>query len=164
MSRRYVPPEERRERDDAIERLLVAGLNRTRINSAMAERYGMSRSAVDNAIRRVRARWVEEERENRPSYKAAAIRRLVGHVAEARQAKNWASVAQLERLLAEIQGTREPMEVQVNLDISLPEAAMRVVAALPPDRFRALIDEQRRIRALAATTTVETTGKVKEDE
>ena len=149
----YVSPEERRERENVVEQLLIAGVNKNQIAQELRRRFNTTPSATGTLIARVRKRWADEERENRPSYKAAAIRRITGHIAQARQSKNWAAVAQLERLMSEIQGTREPIEVQMNVDVSLPEAAMRVVATLPPEKFQAMIAEQRRLRALAPVAT-----------
>lgn len=160
----YVSPEQRRERESEIERLMIAGVSQSRTENAMRDRHGMSRHAVQSAMRRVRQRWVEEERENRPSYKNTAMRRLLGSIAEARGAKNFAAVAQLERLLAEMQGTREPIEMNVNVETTLPEAALQVAAQLTPERFDALVAEQRKLRALAAAKIpIETTGTEKRE-
>lgn len=143
--------EERRKRLDFIEKLLVAGVNTGRIESACREAFNppMPKTSVAKYIEQVRARWAEEERTNRVHYKAQAMRRLYGHVAEARKAANWAAVAQLERLLADIQGTKEPVEVQLNVDATVTEAVLHVVATLSPERRRAMIEEQRRLRELA---------------
>jgi DNA-binding transcriptional MerR regulator len=152
-----VLPAERRKRLDFIEKLLIAGVSISRIESACREAFDppMSKTAVRTYISRVHARWAEEERTNRAHYKTQAIRRLYGHIAEARKASNWAAVAQLERLLSDIQGTKEPIEVQVNVDATVTEAMLHVVANLSPERKRALIEEQRRLRALAQGATVD---------
>ena len=160
--RTYVSPEQRIEREAEVERLLVAGVGQRGIERTMHERHGMTVSMVRSAASRVRKRWADEERDNRPSYKAAAMRRLMGHIAAARGKDNYAAIAQLERLLAEMQGTREPEVVNLNVETSLPEAAMRVIAQLSPERFQALVLEQRKLRELAAAkSVVETTGEVK---
>lgn len=151
---RYVSPEARREQENEIERLLVAGVSQHRIEGAMLDRHQMTRTSTRAVMARVRRRWAEEERGNRPHYKATAMRRLLGHIAEARVAKNFASVAQLERLLAEMQGTREPVEVNLNVETTVTEAALHVIGKLTPEKFRALVEEQKRLRALAATPKV----------
>lgn len=143
---------ERRTRLDFIEKLLIAGIAIARIESACRDQFSMPKSAVSKCVEQVHARWADEERSNRLHYKTQAMRRLYGHVAEARKDKNWAAVAQLERLLADIQGTKEPLEVQLNVDATISEAVLHVVANLSPERRVALIEEQRRLRALAART------------
>ena len=144
--------EERRARMDFIEKLLVAGVGVGRVETACRDQFSMGKTAVNSYVMRIRTRWAEEERGNRPHYKAQAMRRLYGHVMEARKDKNWAAVAQLERLISDIQGTKEPVEIQLNVDATVSEAVIHVVANLSPERRKALIEEQRRIRELAART------------
>ena len=155
---------QQRERSTAIEQLLISGVSRSRIEGLMRERYEMSSGAVRGVIERVRRRWAEEERESRLHYKEMAMRRLYGHIAEARKAANWPAVAQLERLLAEMQGTREPMVVEVNASALLTESAAHVLSQMTPERRGALIAQQRELRALAASAAatrpvVETTAE-----
>lgn len=160
----YVSPEQRRERELEVERLMIAGVSQTRIEGAMRDRHGIGKSSVHSTMARVRRRWAEEERENRPSYKNTAMRRLLGTIAESRSAKNFAATAQLERLLAEMQGTREPIEMNVNVETTLPEAALQVAAQLTPEKFAAIVAEQRQLRALAAAkVTVDTVGTEKRE-
>jgi hypothetical protein len=150
---------ERQERSEAVERLLIAGVSPLRIKALVYERFGMSDGAVHGVVERVRERWRREEADSRATYKATAMRRLYGHIAEARASKHWPAVAQLERLLAEMQGTREPVEVAMNITATLGESAARVVAQLTPEKMAALIAEQRQLRALAAgRQVIETTG------
>lgn len=145
-----VTVEERRARTEVIERLLIAGVSMTRIEDTCKERFSMSAGKVRQYIEQVRARWAEEERQQRPHNKAAAIRRVLGHIAKAASDKNWAAVAQLEKHLADLQGTKEALEVHLNIDATVTEAALHVVANLTPERRAALIGEQRRLRELAA--------------
>lgn len=150
----------RRERMNAIEQLMVAGVSMTRIEDMCRDKFQMTKGKVRTYADLVRTRWAEEERANRPSNKAQAIRRCLGHIAEARRDKNWAAVAQLEKHLADLQGTREPVEVNLNIDATVTEAALHVVANLTPERRAALIAEQRALRALAAAhrAPIDTTG------
>lgn len=161
IGRTMLTAEQRRERSEAIERLLIAGVSPNRIKTLAQTQYGMSEGATRGVVERVRRRWAAEEQDTRATYKATAMRRLYGHIAEARAAKHWPAVAQLERLLAEMQGTKEPMEVALNINAALGESAARVVAQLPPEKLAALIAEQRELRRLAAAATkpvVDTTG------
>lgn len=146
--------DDRRRQLAGIERLLIAGVSVSRVEHAMREEFGMTPSATKRAIDAVRRRWTEEERENRAHYKAMAQRRIYGHIAEARKAANFASVAQLERLLAEIQGTREPEALQISVDATVSEAALSVISGLTRERIEALVAEQRRLRQLAPAPPV----------
>jgi hypothetical protein len=153
-----VSVEDRRKRTDAIENMLIAGISQSRIERVCREQFGMTKAAVGTYIVRIRDRWAVEERESRPFYKAQAMRRLYGHMAEARRDKNWAAIAQFEKLLSDMQGTKEPVEVNINVDATVTEAALHVVSTLTPERRAALIEEQRRLRQLAAKQTIDTVG------
>jgi hypothetical protein len=143
-----------RKRTEFIENLLVAGISPSRIARAAREQLGMKSSSVNTYIDRIRERWAEEERGSRPYYKQQAIRRIYGHISQARAEKNWSAIAQLEKLLADIQGTKEPITVQIDVDATVKEAALHVIANLTPERRQALIAEQRRLRELAAQNTI----------
>jgi len=149
---------ERRERLDTIERMLIAGISMSRIEDVAKEKLGMSFGRTRSYIDRIRAMWAEEERAGRPHNKAAAIRRCLGHVAEARRDKNWSAVAQFEKHLSDLQGTKEPVEVNLNIDATVTEAALHVVASLTPERRAALIAQQRQLLALASKVAIDTTG------
>lgn len=151
---RLVPIDERRRRTEFIEGLMVAGLSMPQVERAARESFAMNRVQVASYVGRIRERWAEEEKAQRPHNKAQQMRRVCGHIAEARRDKNWAAVAQFEKLLSDIQGTKEPVEINVNVDAVVTEAALQVIAGLTPERRRALIDEQRRLRALAAKAEV----------
>lgn len=149
---------DRRERMTAIEQLMIAGVSMSRIEDMMRDKFSMARGKVRVYVDAVRARWAEEDAANRPAMKAQAIRRCLGHIAEARRDKNWAAVAQLEKHLSDLQGTKEPVEVNLNIDATITEAALHVVANLTPERRAALIAQQRELRAMAARPVIDTTG------
>lgn len=151
--------DERRRRMDAIERLMVAGVSANKIEDACKKEFSIGKTRVRGYMADIRNRWIEEERANRPTYKAQAMRRIYGHIAEARKAGNWTSVAQFERLLTEIQGTREPVEIQLNVDATVTEAVLHVVANLTPERRAAILAEQKRLRGLPVGPVVDTKGE-----
>lgn len=144
-----------RKRTEFIENALVAGISASRITRAARDQFGMPAPSVKNYIARIRERWAEEERDSRPFYKQQSIRRIYGHISAARAEKNWSAIAQLEKLLADIQGTKEPIAVQIDVDATMKEAALHVIANLTPERRRALITEQRRLRELFEKTTID---------
>jgi len=146
--------EERRKRTEAIESLLVNGVGLARLERIGRETFGMNKAAVALYVKRIRERWAEESRAERPHNKAQQVRRIYGHIAEARRDKNWSAVAQFEKLLAQVLGTMEPVEINVNIDATVTEAALHVVANLTPERRTAMIEEQRALRALAAKQVI----------
>lgn len=147
---RKVSKEEARKRLDFVEKLLIAGVSMRRIETACEESFGMSHAAVLQVATKVRRIWAEEERANRPNYKAQAIRRISNHIAQASKDKNWAAVAALERLQSDIQGTKEPIDVQININATVQESVLHVVANMTPEKQRRLIEEQRALRQRAA--------------
>lgn len=146
-----------REQMDAVEQLLVAGIPVSRIEKEAKQRWKLTAGRTKRLIDRVRQRWAEESRAERPHWKAQAIRRLYGHIAKARGEGQWNAVAAFERLLAEMQGTKEPVEIQLNVDATVTEAALHVVSRLTPERRAQIVAEQRRLRELAGRV-VETSG------
>lgn len=151
---RYVSVDERRVRFEMIEGLMVAGLSVEQIAKAARKSFGMTKPQTQSYVARIRDRWTEEEKEARPHNKSQATRRIVGHIAEARRDKNWSAVAQLEKLLSDMQGTKEPTEINVNVDATMSQAIVAVVANLTPERRAAMIEEQRRLRELAGKPVV----------
>lgn len=150
---------DRRERMHALEQLMIAGVSMSRIEDMMRDKFSMPRGKVRQYVDAVRAQWAEEESRARPTKKAQAIRRCLGHIAEARRDKNWAAVAQFEKHLAMLEGTYEAVEVNLNIDATITEASLHVIANLTPERRAALIAQQRELRALAAAKPViDTTG------
>lgn len=154
-----VSVQDRRERMQALEQLMIAGVSMSRIEDMMRDKFSMTKGKVRTYADQVRARWAEEEAASRPTKKAQAIRRTLGHIAEARRDKNWAAVAQFEKHLALLEGTYEAVEVKLNVDATITEAALHVVANLTPERREALIKQQRELRARAQLASpIDTTG------
>lgn len=145
-----VSREQKRERLEAIEQLMIRGIGMTSIEKTCRTQFGMSKALVTKYAAEIRDRWADEERASRPSNKATAQRRIYRHIEKARSAENWAAVAALERLLSDIQGTKEATEVHVNVDARVTEATLNVVANLTPEERARIVAEQRRLRELAA--------------
>ena len=142
----------KRERMDVIEQLMIRGVSPSKIEKACAERFKMSRGAVAKYIDALRSQWAEEERSSRLTNKTTAQRRLYQHIQKAKDSENWAAVAALERLLSDIQGTKEAIEIHLNVDATVTEATLHVVANLSPEQRTNIIAEQRKLRELAAKT------------
>jgi len=143
----------RRERLEVIEQLMIRGVGHSKIEKACAERFKMSRGAVAKYMDSLRSQWAEEERSSRLTNKTTAQRRLYQHIQKAKESENWAAVAALERLLSDIQGTKEALEINLNVDATVTEATLHVVANLSPEQRANIIAEQRKLRELAAKTS-----------
>jgi hypothetical protein len=146
---RIVTVEVKRERLDVVEQLMLRGVSQNKIEHVCKEKFNIGRLVARKYMAEIRDRWADEERVSRPSYKAQAMRRLYNHIQKARDTDNWAAVAQLERLLSDIQGTKEPVEVNMNVDARVTEAALHVVATLTPERREEIIERQKRLRLLS---------------
>jgi hypothetical protein len=150
MERVVVTVEQRRERLEVIEQLMIRGIGTSKIEKACADRFGMNKGAVARYMSHLREQWADEERQSRPTNKATAQRRIYQHIQKAREADNWAAVASLERLLSDIQGTKEALEVNLNVDANVREATLHVIANLTPEKRAEILAEQRKLRELAA--------------
>lgn len=150
IERALVTLEQRRERMEVIEQLMIRGVGATKIAKACADRFGMSKPAVSRYMDKLREQWADEERSSRTTNKATAQRHIYQHIQKARDSGNWGAVAAFERLLSEIQGTKEALEVNMNIDASIKEATLHVVASLSPEQRTRIIEQQRRLRELAS--------------
>lgn len=146
---RRLSKSESKSRKELVEALLINGVPEHRIEATLREQFSRTRHGdVGRIIASVRARWAEEEKNNRPHFKATAQRRLYTHIAKASKEANFAAVAALERLLSDVQGTKEAVEVNLNLDATVTEAVMHVVANLSTEEMDRITQEQREFRAL----------------
>jgi len=153
---RVVSEGERRRRKEAIASLLISGQNRDRIVELMGREtvsdgkggtrqgYGMTEAEVDRMIRIVQAEWDEEENERKRYAKATSLRRILREIEEARAAKNYSAIANLEKVLMMIQGTAEPVEVAQPGDNRLTDAVLRLLGESDPVSVRLLIERERR--------------------
>ncbi len=144
-----ITPDEKKRRLAEIEKLMMLGVAQTQIEHACRAKYGMKTALVRRYQSEIRNRWAEEEQVNRPTNKAAAVRRLYSHIQKALQKEEWAAVAAFERILSDIQGTKEAVEVNLNVDATVTEATLHVIANLSPARREAMLEEQRQLRLLA---------------
>lgn len=117
--REYVPLFERRRRRATMETLLQNGASTDAIITTMAGPdpkkggFGMTEAAVRKLMREVLRRWEEEDAEFAPYYRAMAIRRIQSHIRAAASDRKWGPAAQLEKVLADVQGTVSQEEPQL---------------------------------------------------
>ena len=150
-----------------VEQLMMVGMAAPAIVRAMQqqeqqqhERFacGVGRTAL--LMRRVREQWGQEDEGARPVAKAAAVRRILRYIQAAQGERrpanegggyrvnpNWSAVARFEALLADIQGTRAPIEV--NVDVRVGQAAMVVLANMTSEQLAERLAAARERRMLA---------------
>jgi hypothetical protein len=102
-----------------------------------------------NIIERVKAKWEAEDEQLRPIKKAAAIRRLMVHIDNAKgkldedgryPEANFAAIAKFESQLADLEGTRAPVKVDVNVQVQ--QSVAMVLSAMTPDQMQKALNEQ----------------------
>lgn len=97
-----------------IGNLMVLGTPKAQILAALLKEHGldMPPRTLDDYMARVRANWDAEMREELPTRKARQTRRLMGHIRTALARGKLGDVAQLERLVAQIEGNLAPMKIE----------------------------------------------------
>lgn len=94
-------------------------------------------------VESVRAEVLDEllalDREALPLLKQKQVQRLHGHISKAEKAQSWNAVASLERLLAQVQGTLEPLQVNVHVDAQVRDAVAGVLGSMSAAQLDALL-------------------------
>jgi hypothetical protein len=147
-NRKVYTPTETREHEAFIENALQTAFAHGLIVRGLKQKFGMGETRAKKLIHRVLDRWALDSEKNRSSNKASAERRILTDVREARAEKKWSAVASLESLLADIQGTRDP--VKIDVDVRVSETLVAMVADMSGERLRDLVEEAREQRALAS--------------
>ena len=163
--RRPMPSiEVRTKRRAVISQLLAQGLaDRDIVTACLDEKHGLgypSRLAVEKTLAEVKDEWVAIDAEQAPRLKSMAVRRILDHIAKAKAQKAWTAVATLERTLADIQGTREPIRIEVDVTAEQRSALAGAIASMAPDLELAMADEQRRLRAAMEGRLLPAPGQV----
>lgn len=133
-------PQELHDRRKVMLQLLASGIDGREIVHVMTRKHGMTATAVKQLRVRMERELCEEDREMVPLVRAKQVRRLHAHIARAVGDKSWNAVASLERLLAGVRGTLEPVLISVNVDATVREAVTLVLGSLDQTSMRALID------------------------
>lgn len=131
-----------------VERMMLDGVADPIIQEVLSRQFDKSESTIKGDIHKVRNRWGQEDDEQRRTYKSSAMRRIQSHITNARRDKAWGAVSSLERLLAQIQGTLEP--VQVNVEFVARQAFADYITNLSDDELDALTLEQKEMERKAA--------------
>lgn len=101
------------ERRVFLGRALAANHTSDEIYVAMAERYNLDQEAVDKLELEIYAIWQREDTKRAEVFKGASRRRIHEYLRKMVKDKRWPSVIAAERLLADIEGTKAPLEARV---------------------------------------------------
>jgi hypothetical protein len=150
---------ELRIRRQAVAKMLISGYSRDYIVEAMGrdkivgtdgkprDGFNMSEREVDRTIALVRAEWEEESEDTKRYAKEAAQRRILTEIEEARRDKAHTALANLEKVLMQIQGTAEPIEIQQPGDSRVADAVLRTLGELDVVTIRVMIEKERTMAA-----------------
>jgi hypothetical protein len=112
------------------------------------QQYGVASCTAYGDLNAVRAEWVEQDNEHRAEAKSTAVRRILGHIRGAKADKAWGAVASLERLLAQIQGTMEP--IQLEATVTVRNAVFDYLNALSEDEMDSIVAHMDEVERKAA--------------
>ena len=102
---------------------------------------------VHRLLAEIKDQWAHDDAEQAPRLKAMAVRRLLGSIQSARADKAWTAVASLERTLADIQGTREPVRIEVDVTAEQRHAIAGAIATMQPAQVLALAERMRELKS-----------------
>ncbi len=139
-----VTTEAARERREAMSQALARGVSPDRIIQTFSKKYGMGTAGVRTLMKEVRAMWDEEDAETMRYAKAAARRRILPVIAKATAEKRYAAVANLEKVLADVEGTALPEEeINQGVDARLTDAVIAVLGSEDEKTVRLMIEKER---------------------
>lgn len=151
--RRVKNPEATREHLAFIEQALLQRVGRRALCALARQQFGLGWKRVDALTKRVRDRWIEEDKDQRASLKAQAARAIERDMQAARndlaskpqQLHN--ALARYHSLLADIQGTRAPIEM--NIDVHVSASVQAVIANLSSEEVQEHLTKYRENQRLA---------------
>lgn len=151
-----------RRRKKMIGTMLVNGATRDHIVDTMSiekDKKGnpipglpMSAREVDIAIRTIKAEWEEEESDEKRYAKIKARKRILSEIDDARQAGAYNALGNLEKVLMQIEGTAEPLEIQQPTDNRVTDAVLALLGEMDKVEVRMLVDQERERFALGDST------------
>ncbi len=150
-TRPVVPEAEQRDRRETLSQLLSTGISKDRILQTMTSvtkpdgspGFGMTARAIEELISEVYQSWRDEDAAGRPHKKAAATRRIKRTIARANAKGAFTAAAQLERTLMMIEGTAEPLKVEVSGVDKVSLALVQVLNIQSPEQLDELVAEGR---------------------
>lgn len=113
---------------------------------------GLGSTATRRLVERVVEKLAQASESNRPRNKPNAEARILRHIRDAKRNRAWGSLAQLERLLSDIQGTRAPLKVDINL--TQQTALMHVIGSMSQDEMNGVLAEYQELEVKATDGSV----------
>lgn len=161
-TRPVVSVAEQRDRRETLSQLLSAGISKDRILQTMtaatkpdgSKGFAMTESAVEELTAEVYQSWRDEDATGRPHKKAAATRRIKRTLARATAKGAFTAAAQLERTLMMIEGTAEPLKVEVSGVEKVSNALIQVLNVQSPEQLDELVAEGRQLLKEHGVTTL----------
>ena len=138
---------ETRTQMSAIEQLMLRPESEHAIASLCKQQFGIGGGRTQQLMQRIRDRWTSEDSAARPAWKSAQIRRLqrmikaaTGYVENGKWVEklNHVALAKYEELLASIQGTKDPLKIELDMQVS--ETALHVIADLTPEEVAHFVE------------------------
>jgi len=105
-------------RGRAIEEMLALGMNREQLLTECERKFKMAPRTVDDYVERIKAAWSEDAAKTRPERREATRARLLRLREDLKRWRAGGPLVALERLLCDIDGTKEPEAVRVEANVS----------------------------------------------
>ncbi len=138
--------------------MLTPGMSDNRASEVCRREHDFGRGRYTNLKKRVQAQWLAQDEGDRPTARAAAVRRIMTMLHHARgqrseDGRSWTrppdhnAVRGYEKLLSDIQGTNAPQVVLVHHEMS--SAISDVLGNLDPEQLQSCLDEWAELQRLA---------------
>lgn len=160
VRQRHVSAELARARRQAVSQLMAAGTGNDEIIRLMGlaqlrdpatqvtkPGFALTEQQTMHVMLDVQRMWDHEDATRGEMAKSASIRRHHDHIQKASKKGAYTAVAMLESNLSKIEGTNEPLRIEVNDGARMTDAVLRVLGDVDPAKLRALVDKQRIIEA-----------------
>lgn len=156
---------ERNERLDQVEFWMARGDGEAAVERQVRERWGLGRFGTRKLMREVRERWKEAGKEGLVERKQKQLRRIYQWLRLATSATKrvtvngverevpdvdkfkFATITQLEDLIADIEGNKAPVKLELNATANA--ALMSVMAGMSEERKAKMLEEQKAMRSAA---------------
>jgi hypothetical protein len=145
--RRYSESETAQQRA-LITNMICANWTVHQMYVGMRKQFGVGRVRTEKLRDEVLRGWAALDEEMRPHHKAIAVRNLTRWITKAEKDKRWHAVAAFHSQLMDVQGTREPLKLDVNAELKASLAS--AVFNLTPEQMQEMLEQRRELERQAA--------------
>jgi hypothetical protein len=150
QAKEFITAPEKAKRRQVLSRIMWSGLSDDDIYEIMGrprdqDGFGMDRDQVKKLIDEVYAMWATEKAAREPYIKELSINRILDHIRKAGKEGSWTAVANMEKVLAQILGTYEPVEVVQHTSARIDEAVLKVLGETEESELRRMIADERKL-------------------